>query len=131
MKRARKPLTLNFKVSNFSCSLYDLVLISVSDASYGVYGAMPGGGSQDGNLVMLARPEVLTGNGPVCVWEGNSTNVQRVVRCSMSADTSSLATAYEHGDFVCAVLVEQLDADFDVNRWKLCVQVASCLGYGR
>ena len=113
VKRARE--SLNFKVRNFGCSLYDLVLISVSDAAYG---AMPGGGSQGGNLVMVAHPDVLTGNGPVCILEGNSTKAQRVVRCSMSAEISSLATAYEHGDFVRAVLAELLEPDFDIKRWK-------------
>ena len=95
VKRAKEPL--NFRVRNLGCSLYDMVLISVSDAAYG---AMPGGSSQGGNLVMLAHPDVLTGTGPVCILEGNSAKVQRVVRCSMSAEISALATAYEHGDFV-------------------------------
>ena len=67
---------------------------------------------------MLAHPDVLTGAGPVCILEGNSTKVQRVVRCSMSAEISALATAYEHGDFVRAVLAELLDFDFDIKRWK-------------
>ena len=104
-----------FKVRNLGCSLDDMVLISVSDAAYG---AMPGGHSQGGNLVMMAHPQVLQGSGPVCILEGNSTKVHRVVRCSMSAEISALATAYEHGDFVRAVLAELLDADFKVQRWK-------------
>ena len=67
---------------------------------------------------MLAHPNVLQGRGPVCILEGNSTKVHRVVRCSMSAEISSLATAYEHGDFVRAVIAELLDADFNIQRWK-------------
>ena len=36
----------------------------------------------------------------------------------MSAEISSLATAYEHGDFVRAVLAELLDSTFEIQRWK-------------
>ena len=36
----------------------------------------------------------------------------------MSAEISSLATAYEHGDFVRAVLAELLDDRFEIKRWK-------------
>ena len=113
VKRAREPL--NFRVRNFGCFLEDMILISVSDAAYG---AMPGGHSQGGNLVMMGHPKVLNGRGPVCILEGNSTKVHRVVRCSMSAEISSLATAYEHGDFVRAVLAELLDSRFEVQRWR-------------
>ena len=91
------------------------MLISVSDAAYG---AMPGGHSQGGNLVMLANPGVLQGRAPVCILEGNSTKIHRVVRCSMSAEISALATAYEHGDFVRAVLAELLDDRFQIQHWK-------------
>ena len=113
VKRAQEPL--NFKVGNLGCPLSDLVLISVSDAAYG---AMPGGHSQRGNLVMVAHPGVLHGRAPVCILEGNSTKIHRVVRCSMSAEISSLATAYEHGDFVRAVMAELLDSHFEVRQWK-------------
>ena len=113
VKRAQEPLI--FKVRNLGCPLEDLVLVSVSDAAYG---AMPGGHSQGGNLVMLAHPGVLQGRAPVCILEGNSAKIHRVVRCSMSAEISALATAYEHGDYVRAVLAELLDDRFDIQRWK-------------
>ena len=44
--------------------------------------------------------------------------IQRVVRCSMSAELSMAAEAFEHGDFVRAVLAETLFGDFDIRRWK-------------
>ena len=92
-----------------------MVMISVSDAAYG---AIPNGGNQGGNLAILAHPDVLTGNGPACILESKNTKVQRVVRRSISAEISTLATAYEHGDFIRAVLAELLDFDFKIKRWK-------------
>ena len=106
---------LNFRVRNFGCELEELVVVSASDAAYG---AMPGGHSQGGNLVMLAHPHILRGVAPVCILEGNSTKIHRVVRCSMSAEISSLTTAYEHGDFVRAALAELVDPEFNLGAWK-------------
>ncbi|CAE7731049.1 RE2 [Symbiodinium sp. CCMP2592] len=113
IKRAQE--SLNFKVRNFGCELEEMLIVSVSDAAYG---AMPGGHSQGGNLVLLAHPSVLRGLGPVCILEGNSTKIHRVVRCSMSAEISSLTTSYEHGDFVRASLAELINPDFELTSWK-------------
>ena len=76
---------------------------------------MPGGNSQGGNLVLAASPQVLEGTGPVCILEGNSTKIQRVVRCSMSAEFSAMATAYENRDYVRAVYCELTDPSFMLN----------------
>ncbi|CAE7887525.1 unnamed protein product [Symbiodinium microadriaticum] len=85
IKRAQE--SLYFKVRNLGCALEDVIVVSASDAAYG---AMPGGHSQGANLVMLAHPKVLSGVGPVCILEVNSTKIHRVVRCSMSAEISAL-----------------------------------------
>ena len=114
VKRAREPVP--FKVRNLGCALEDIVFVSASDAAYG---AMPGGGSQGGLLVMLASPQALEGEGAVCVVEGMSAKIQRIVRASMSAEVSSLATAYEHGDYVRAVFAELVDPSFRLDRWKV------------
>eukprot|EP00439_Symbiodinium_sp_Y106_P034831 s1149_g4.t1 len=37
----------------------------------------------------------------------------------MSAEVSSLATAFEHGDYVRAVFAELIDPNFRIERWKL------------
>ena len=50
-----------FKVRNLGCPLDELVVISVSDAAYG---AMPGGHSQGGNLVMVAHPSAECSSRP-------------------------------------------------------------------
>ncbi|CAE7712200.1 RE1 [Symbiodinium sp. CCMP2592] len=105
------------RVPNLGCPLEDLLVLSVSDAAFG---AMPGGGSQGGILIMLASPAVLEGKAPVCILEGTSNKIHRVVRCSMSAEVSSLATAFEHGDYVRAVFCELVDSRFDISRWKVC-----------
>ncbi|CAE7240505.1 TY4B-J, partial [Symbiodinium sp. CCMP2592] len=113
VKRAQEPL--NFKVRNLGCAIEDVLVVSVSDAAYG---AMPGGHSQGGNLVLFANPEVLSGVGRICILEGNSTKIHRVVRCSMSAEISSMTTSYEHGDFVRAAFVELVCPDFKLADWK-------------
>ena len=114
VKRAREPV--RFRVRNLGCALEDVVFISASDAAYG---AMPGGGSQGGVLVMLAAPQVLDGEAPVCIVEGQSSKIQRIVRASMSAEVSSLATAFEHGDYVRAVFAELVDPGFRLDNCKL------------
>jgi len=63
---------------------------------------------------------VLEGPAPVCPLEGTSNKIHRVVRCSMSAEVSSLVTAYEHGDYVRAVFCELIDSTFDLSKWKIC-----------
>ena len=114
VRRAREPMEV--LVRKFDCDLSELLVVSVSDAAYG---AMPNGSSQGGTMVLFADPAVLHGQGAVCIMEAASTKIQRVVRCSMSAEVSSLATAFEHGDFVRAVLAELLDPNFRMDRWKL------------
>ena len=114
VRRSREEV--DFGVKCLHCPLDEVIIVSVSDAAYG---AMPGGGSQGGNLVLLAAPGILNGVAPVCIVEGNSTKIHRVVRCSMSAEISALATAFEHGDFVRAVYAELVDHRFELKDWKL------------
>ena len=116
VKRAREDVVV--PIRNLRCDLEDIIVVSVSDAAYG---AMPGGHSQSGVLVLMASPKILTETAPVCALEGSSSKIQRVVRCSMSAEVSSLATCFEHGDFVRAVFCELIDARFQLRRWKLSV----------
>ncbi|CAE7743820.1 unnamed protein product [Symbiodinium sp. CCMP2456] len=116
IRRAKESVVL--RVRNLGCSLEDVVVLSVSDAAYG---AMPNGGSQGGTLVMFASPTVLEGVGPVCILEATSSKVQRIVRCSMSAEVSSLATAFEHGDYVRALFVELVKPTFSLKHWKASV----------
>ena len=111
--RARKEVEV--KVSKLGCDLKDVIIISASDAAYA---AQPKGHSQGGVMCMMANPKVLEGIAPVAVLEAQSMKIQRVVRCSMSAELSMAAEAFEHGDFVRAVLAEALFADFDIRRWK-------------
>ena len=94
----------------------NFVVISASDASYG---GQPGGRSQGGVVVALADQAILDGEAKLCVVEAASTKIQRIVRCSMSAEVSMAATAFEHGDFVRAALAELLHRDFSLKKWKL------------
>ena len=103
-------------IRRFPCALAEMLIVSVSDAAFG---AMPNGGSQGGTLVMIADPAILAGPGPVYIVEAMSSKIQRVVRCSMSAEVSSLATAFEHGDYVRAVWAELVDHTFKLGQWKL------------
>ena len=92
------------------------VVISASDAAFG---AQPGGYSQGGMLIGLAEPSILEGEAKIAVVEAASMKIQRVVRCSMSAEVSMAATAFEHGDFVRAALSEMLHSRFSLKEWKL------------
>ena len=89
----------------------NMVVVSASDAAYG---AQPGGHSQGGLVICLADASILTGEAKLCVVEAASMKIQRIVRCSMSAEVSMCATAFEHGDFVRAALAEMLHRDFPV-----------------
>ena len=94
----------------------NFVVISASDASYG---GQPGGHSQGGVVVGLADASILEGEAKICIVEAASMKIQRIVRCSMSAEVSMAATAFEHGDFVRAALSELLHKDFCLKKWKL------------
>ncbi|CAL1153094.1 unnamed protein product [Cladocopium goreaui] len=92
------------------------IIVSASDAAYG---AQPGGYSQGGLVICIAEKGILDGEANLAVVEAASMKIQRVVRCSMSAEVSMAATAYEHGDFVRAALAEVLNRDFDLPEWKV------------
>ena len=116
IKRAQEEVIL--KVRNLHCALDEIMILSVSDAAYG---AMPKGASQGGTMTLLASPRVMEGRAPVCVLEATSNKIHLVVRCSMSAEVSNLATAFEHGDYVRAVFAELVDPKFMTARWKIAV----------
>lgn len=112
--RAKQPTTQ--VIRKFNCSLEEILVLSASDAAFG---AQPGGASQGGMVVALAEPSVLEGEGAVSIVEAASMKIQRVVRCSMSAEVSMAATSFEHGDFVRAALSEMLHCNFLLSEWKL------------
>ena len=103
------------KLPKLGCDMSDLIVISASDAAFA---AQPKGHSQGGVVCMLAHPNVLEEKAPVGIVEAQSMKIQRVVRCSMSAELSMAAESFEHGDFVRAVLSEIVHADFSLPRWK-------------
>lgn len=103
-------------VKKMNGKMEDLIVISASDAAYG---AQPGGRSQGGVVVGIADSNILEGDGNIAIVEGFSMKIQRVVRCSMSAEVSMAATAFEHGDFVRAALCEMLYGQFQLKDWKL------------
>ena len=67
----------------------------------------------------LAEPEILEGEAQLVIVEAASMKIQRVVRCSMSAEVSMAATAFEHGDFIRAALSEIIHGKFVLKDWKL------------
>ena len=112
--RAKQPTTQ--VIRKLDRALEEVVIISASDAAFG---AQPGGYSQGGMVIALAEPQILEGQAKLCVVEAASMKIQRVVRCSVSAEVSMAATSFEHGDFVRAALSEMLQADFSLRSWKL------------
>ena len=114
VRRSKSDVTM--KVVNLGCELNEMVVLSISDAAYA---AQPGGGSQGGLLIGLAHPGILHGSAPIILVEGQSSRIQRIVRCSMAAELSEAATAFEHGDYVRAVLSEMLNVKFSLRNWKL------------
>ena len=104
------------KVGNLGCALSEVVFLSISDANYA---GQPTGGSQGGVLVALANPAIQEGEAPLIFLEGHSSKLHRVVRCSMAAELSVAATAFEHGDYVRTVFAEMVKASFSLSRWKL------------
>ena len=110
--RAKQPMTQVIKKLD---DWRNMVIVSASDAAYG---AQPGGYSQGGLVIGLADEQILDGEAKICIIEAASMKIQRVVRCSMSAEVSMAATAFEHGDFVRAALSEMLFSDFQLKDWK-------------
>ena len=114
IRRARKEFVM--KVPCLNCELENMVVLSVSDAAYA---AQPNGGSQGGLLIAFANPAIQDKEAPIAVIEAQSTKLQRVVRCSMAAELSMAASAFEHGDYVRAVLSEMTMQRFDIKAWKM------------
>ena len=104
------------KVSNLGCDLSEVIFLSISDANYA---GQPTGGSQGGILVAMANPAIQEGEAPLIFLEGHSSKLHRVVRCSMAAELSVAATAFEHGDYVRTVFAEMVKPTFTLSRWKL------------
>ena len=104
------------KVPKLEGSWDDMIVLSASDAAFG---AQPGGHSQGGLVIAIAEKKILEGEGQLCILEAASMKIQRVVRCSMSAEISMASTAFEHGDFVRAALSEILCKDFRLADWKM------------
>jgi hypothetical protein len=104
------------KIAYLGCPIEELVVLSISDAAYG---AQPKGGSQGGLIVAMAHPDVQRGEARLAVVEAQSTRLQRVVRCSMAAELTMAATAFEHGDYIRAVLAEIMFPRFNLKAWKM------------
>ena len=104
------------KISKLEGGWDDLIILSASDAAFG---AQPGGYSQGGLTIAVAEKKILDGEGRLNVVEACSMKIQRVVRCSMSAEISMAATAFEHGDFARAALSELIFRDFNIASWKM------------
>ena len=114
VKRAR--MLCEMPVRHLGCSLEDVVILAISDAAYA---AQPGGGSQGGLMIAMAHPNIQKEVSPMVILESQSSRLQRVVRCSMSAELSMAATAFEHGDYLRAVYAEVLRPQFRLCRWKM------------
>lgn len=112
-KRAQAKVEM--KVPKLGCAVEDLVVISASDAAFA---AQPKGGSQGGVTCLLANPDILKGDAPAAIVEAQSMKIQRIVRCSMSAELSMAAETYEHGDYIRAVIAELTNHRFELRRWK-------------
>lgn len=104
------------KIPKLKCRVEEMIVLSISDAAYG---AMPRGASQGGLIVAFAEPEIQQGEAGIALMEAQSSKLQRVVRCSMAAELTMSASAFEHGDYVRAVLAEITMRDFRLAAWKL------------
>ena len=113
VRRAQQDLEV--RVPNLDCEIEQLVVLSISDASYA---GQPGGCSQGGLVIGLAHPSIRDGEAALAIIEGMSSKLQRVVRCSMAAELSQAALAFEHGDYVRAVLSEIMRPGFSLKAWK-------------
>ena len=111
--KARWPLDM--KVVHLGCPLEEMLVLSASDAAFA---GQPKAASQGGVTCLLANPSVLKGEAQVVIMEAMSMKIQRVVRCSMSAELSMAATAFEHGDFLRAIMAELVFSKFKIGQWK-------------
>ena len=114
VRRAREDSTL--VVRRLDVPMDQWCIISASDAAYG---AQPRGASQGGLVILVADQKITQGPARVSILDAQSSKIHRVVRCSMSAELSSGATAFEYGDYVKAVLGEMVLPPFSLKEWKL------------
>ncbi len=79
---------------------------------------MPREGSQIGFAVVLASPDVLHGEGDVCVLEAISQRMKRQVRSSMAVEVGGISSAFEHADYARAVFSEMTNPNFNIRSWR-------------
>jgi hypothetical protein len=113
LQRARQSMEV--KIGQLGCGLDEVIVVSASDAAFA---AQPRHGSQGGVTCLIGHPQILQQKAPAVILETQSVRINRVVRCSMSAELSMAATAFEHGDFTRAVMAELLDHQFSLQDWK-------------
>ncbi len=113
IRRSREPMIV--VIRKLRCPLQEMLVLAVSDAAYG---GMPGGASQGGLIIAMAEPSILRGTARLSMVDVSSSKIQRVVRASMGAELSNAATAYEHGDYVRAVLSEMTNPEFKLKQWR-------------
>ncbi|CAE6935722.1 FV3-083R, partial [Symbiodinium sp. KB8] len=113
VRRAREDVPL--VVKRLGVPMDQWCVVTASDAAYG---AQPRGASQGGFVIMIGDRRIANGPSNVAILEVQSAKIQRVVRCSMSAELSSGATAFEYGDYVKAVLGEMVLPPFSLKEWK-------------
>ena len=70
-------------------------------------------------MVAVANPKIQEGVSKMVVLESQSSRLQRVVRCSMSAELSMAATAFEHADYLRGVYAEIMRPQFKLAKWKM------------
>ena len=114
--RARE--TTKIKFHKLGCSLSDIVVLGISDASFA---GMPRGRSQGGYVLALANPQILDGQSQLAVLAYHSGLIRRVVRSSLAAEISQAANTLEEADFLRATMAEATQCDFQLNNWVAAV----------
>ena len=110
VERACEPHTQVFK--KLGCGMDQLIVVGVSDASFA---GMPRGRLQGGSVLVVANPQVLEGEAPVCVIACRC--AQRAVRSSLAAEISQAAPTMEEADYTRAFVAEALDGAFTLCGW--------------
>ena len=104
----------NMSFVNVGCDIEQLLVVVASD---GAYGTMPGGKSQQGWVVALASPDIKEKAARMNMVEWQSTSCKRIVRSSMAIEASAASMAFEHAEYVRALLAEVVQENFQVRTW--------------
>ena len=120
--RSAKAVKCNIKIR--SIPVQHMRFMGVHDAAHA---NIEGGGSQQGHIILAVHANVTKHRVPVSVLSWKSNKIKRVVRSSLAAETSSMATCQEHMDWMRTMWAEMTEGGFVLEDYEQYLKAKPCI----